>query len=267
MLFIGLGGAGSKLVSNFSKRSIAVNVSNKELEKVDVEKKILAFASSAKGQLGGSRKNPEIGKRAFDGIQEELLAVTSGNTIISSSGGGSGSGICSKLLDQIASKKSVAEEEKVSFIVILPSVREAQEYTENSIIFLKNHLFPALKSANTGNVFLLSNDWKFQQQISESQYNETIKESLNNFYAIVDKSDHLPTIEGHIDREDFFHFSRKSFYNHFTCFEIDIDKDFAKQLEGHYNPLMFIPSKKEDWMIEVLFLLELPEGVKESVHY
>ena len=265
-MYIGFGGAGSKLAVNLSEDSIIVNVSQEELDKVVSKNKILAFTSSKKGQLGGSRKNPHIGREAFESISQNLLEIIPGKTIISSSGGGSGSGLTSKVLSiltELGTPKK--DEDKSSFVIILPdSEYEAYEYVDNSKVFLEEYLFPAVSSGNTGNIFLLSNEYKFEKKLGEKSYNEMIVKSFKNFYAIPSKSSKLETIEGHIDYEDFNQFCSKSFYNYFTSFSFSFDSDFEKELKKNINPLMVYPQEK--W-VEVLFLLEIPKGVQETFYY
>ena len=90
---IGIGGAGGKLASLMSPNSVAVNVSETELQKTNASQKVMAFAHSEKGQLKGSKKDPAIGKSAFNSIRAQILELIQGNMVISSSGGGTGNGI------------------------------------------------------------------------------------------------------------------------------------------------------------------------------
>ena len=117
---IGIGGAGGKLASLMSPNSIAVNVSETELSKTNAAQKILAFAHSEKGQLKGSKKDPSIGKSAFNSVRAQLLELIQGNLVISSTGGGTGNGITSQILDVLSTYDNIPDIRKNQFALILP---------------------------------------------------------------------------------------------------------------------------------------------------
>ena len=267
-MFIGMGGAGGKLATKLSANADIINVSQDELNKIKTNgEKILAFYASENGQLAGSRKNPNIGYHAYQGISKSLTKKAQGNFIVSSSGGGSGSGLCKGLLEAISQDDANSHEDNKSiYIFILPYAGgEALEYVENSRNFIEHSLVPAIRKGNTGNVFLFSNDFKYKKGIVEDKYNEKIVSSFRQFYSIPEKSSQYESIEGHIDKEDFRHYLTKSFYNHFTYFYYNSQEDFESQLMKSFNPLMTIPSA-ESWT-EVLFLLEIPESEDEAIYY
>lgn len=261
---IGIGGAGGKLASLMSPNSVAVNVSETELSKVNSSNKILAFAHTERGQLRGAKKNPTIGKAAFNSIRQQLLELIQGDMVICSSGGGTGNGICSQVLEVISTYDAIPDIRKTQFSIILPyAPRESQEYIVNTVEFLSGPLSNAVDSTNTGNLFLFSNGIKFEQRIGEEKYNQMIVESLKKFDSIPRKGDTYELLEGHIDHEDFAAYRAKSFFNYFCYFEYDPERYFGEQMEEHANPLLLNP----DTSIEALFLLEVPNDFDHTIFY
>ena len=261
---IGIGGAGGKLASLMSPNSVAVNVSETELQKTNAAQKVLAYAHTEKGQLKGSKKDPSIGKSAFNSIRAQILELIQGNMVISSSGGGTGNGITSQLLDVLATYDNIPDIRKTEFSIILPyAPREAQEFVVNTLEFLKGPLSNALDSTNTGNLFLFSNKMKFEQRISEEKYNQMIAESLKKFESIPIKGDQYDLLEGHIDLEDFRAYRAKSFFNYFCYFDYDPETYFGEQLQQNENPLLLTP----DTPIEAMFLLEVPQDIDHTIFY
>ncbi len=261
---IGIGGAGGKLASLMSPNSVAVNVSETELQKTNAAQKVLAFAHSEKGQLKGAKKDPAIGRTAFNSIRAQLLELIQGNLVISSSGGGTGNGITSQLLEILATFDNIPDIRKTEFAIVLPyAPREAQEFIVNTLEFLRGPLSKALDSTNTGNLFLFSNQLKFEQRIAEEKYNQMIVESLKKFEAIPSKGDIYDLLEGHIDQEDFRAYRAKSFFNNFCYFDYDPERYFGEQLEQNANPLLLKP----DTPIEALFLLEVPNNMDHTIFY
>ena len=253
---IGIGGAGSKLASLMNaERATIVNVSESELNKTAANNKILAVAHSTKGQFKGAGKNPDVGKTAFISINEEIFSIIKGEMVVSSTGGGTGNGITSVLLDKIAEQEIVHQTEKTMFTFILPYLnRESAEYVENTIDFLLGPVSNAIDSGNTGNLILFSNKLKFEGRISEQDYNTMIISSLKNFSVIPDKGDELELLDGHIDHEDFVVYTSKPYFNHFCQFEYTPDRNFAELLAENMNPLLLPPEQT----IEAMFLLEVP---------
>ena len=264
-MIIGIGGAGSKITSKLQEEnSCIINVSKSELDKIEVKKKILAFVHTENGLLDGAKKNQEIGKIAFQTIKKDLLKISKGSLIISSTGGGSGSGIVSSLLDELNNNENILDSEKIRFLFILPYANlEAQEYIDNTIKLLEDKLFPNIENGNIGNVYLFSNNFKFIKKISEIQYNHMITEAMKKFNEIPQKGERLELLEGHIDKEDFQAFQTKSFFNYFTYFYYDPTIDFKVQLEKNKNPFLLNPSTP----IEALFLLEIPENIEVTIFY
>lgn len=84
---IGIGGAGSKLALGLDPSATIVNVSETELNKQDCPNKILAVVHNTRGQLRGSRKDPQLGRDAFLSIKRELMHLVRGNVVFSSTGG------------------------------------------------------------------------------------------------------------------------------------------------------------------------------------
>ena len=267
MEVIGIGGAGGKIATKIDKNSLVINVSEVELNKIEGANKILACVhneNQSQGQLKGSKKNPSIGRKSFESIHKKLLNDAQGKLLISSTGGGTGNGICSELLDVISTQESIDEDNKTSFAFILPYAnKEASEYIINTVDFLSGSLSVAIDSANTGNIYLFSNKNKFQGRISEENYNNTIVESLKIFDSIPTKGNQYDLLEGHIDEEDFNAFRAKSFFNHFCSFSYNPSEKFGVQLEKNYNKLLLAP----DTAIEALFLLEVPNKEDASICY
>ena len=263
---IGIGGAGGKLASLASNgECTVVNVSELELSKIEAGNKILAVTHSARGQLRGSGKNPEIGMEAFVSISEELKSSIKGNIVFSSTGGGTGNGITSVLLDTIAQKdEPVKLSDRTLFAFILPCLnRESSEYVENTIEFLGGPVSSAIDSGNTGNIALFSNKLKFEGRIPEHDYNKMIVDSFNSFLAIPVKGEMFKLLDGHIDFEDFDLFKSKPYFNHFTQFYWDTEKPFEEQLVSNFNSLLLAPESA----IEVMFLVELPDESLTSKFY
>ena len=112
-------------------------------------------------------------------INEEIFSLIKGNTVFSSTGGGTGNGITSVLLDKIAEQEVIQQTDKTMFSFILPYLnRESAEYVENTIDFLLGPASKAIDSGNTGNIILFSNKLKFEGRISEHDYNTMIVSSL-----------------------------------------------------------------------------------------
>jgi hypothetical protein len=261
---IGIGGAGGKLASLMSPNSVAVNVSETELSKTNAAQKILAFAHTERGQLKGSKKDPSIGKTSFNSIRAQILELIQGSMVISSSGGGTGNGITSQILDVLATYDTIPDIRKTELALILPyAPRESHEFIVNTLEFLKGPLSNALDSTNTGNLFLFSNKMKFEQRISEDKYNQMIVESLKKFETIPLKGDQYELLEGHIDLEDFSAYRAKSFFNYFCYFDYDPERYFGDQLNENANPLLLSP----DTPIEALFLLEVPPNMDHTIFY
>ena len=261
---IGIGGAGSKIAAKLSPTSTAVNVSQTELSKVDAANKILAHTSTAKGQLQGSKKDPNIGRASFASIRQQILDIVEGETVITSSGGGSGNGITSEVLDLLAKYDEIDQIRKTRFMVLLPYVhREPQEYIENTLSFLKGPLSRAVDSTNTGNIYLFSNKAKFEGRISEDNYNQLMINSIKEFSSIPRKGKNLELLEGHIDEEDFEMYQAKSYFNYFTAFDYDPERYFGDQLNENQNPFLLQPKTA----VEALFLLEVPENFDSTIFY
>ena len=183
---IGIGGAGGKLASLASNGECTiVNVSELELSKIEAKNKILAVTHSARGQLKGSGKNPEIGREAFVSISEELRNLIKGNIVFASTGGGTGNGITSVLLEKIAAlDEPVILEDRTMFAFVLPYLkRESSEYVENTIEFLGGPVSSAIDSGNTGNIVLFSNKLKFEGRVAEQNYNRMLVDSFNSFLS------------------------------------------------------------------------------------
>ncbi len=261
---IGIGGAGSKLAVTLDAQATVVNVSETELGKVEAGRKILAVVHAARGQLRGSRKNPRIGQDAFLSVKRELLHLMRGDLVFTSTGGGTGNGIATGLLQELAVAEDVSTADKTMFGFILPCAKlEPSEYVNNTIRFLQEPVSDAIDSGNTGNIFLFSNTLKFDSRATEAQYNRTIADSLNVFLAVPSKGAEFNLIEGHIDFEDFTLYCSRPYFNHFTCFDYDPAKSFADQLADNPNPLLLPPENP----IEALFFLEIPSGQDPTSFY
>ena len=264
-MYIGIGGAGSKIASlmDASKATI-INVSDSELNKVEAGYKILAVAHSVKGQFKGAGKKPEVAKTAFTSINEEVYSLIKGNIVFSSTGGGTGNGITSKLIERIIEQEEIDQIDKTRFAFILPYVnRESSDYVENTIDFLQGPVSQAIDSGNTGNIVLFSNKLKFEARLTEGDFNNMIMNSLKSFYEIPDKGDELELLDGHIDHEDFEVYVNKPYFNHFTQFDYTPEKPFIELFRENYNSLLLPPEQA----IEAMFLLEVPSKDQTSYLY
>ncbi len=262
---IGIGGAGSKLSSILDNgQSTIVDVSGVELERVPAGRRIRGVVHSSHGQLRGSRKDPRIGREAFQSIRNQLIELIQGNIVFSSTGGGTGNGICTELLEYLADLQDVPLIDKTTFVFVLPyPEKEASDFIENSIDFLRGPLSASIDTGNTGNIILVSNAHKFIQRIPEKAYNEMIIGSIDQFLKIPEKGEDLEQLDGNIDAEDFILYRSKPYINHFCQFHYDPEAPFSTQLEANYNPLLLKPGGA----IEALFLLELPDSTLTSKFY
>ena len=262
---IGIGGAGSKLASLLDAGDCTiVNVSEAELSKVEAKKKLLAVAHSSKGQFRGAGKNPNIGKTAFISISDEIMSMIKGEIVFTSTGGGTGNGVCTILLKKMAEAESILLNDSTMFVFVLPYMnRESSEFVENTISFLLDPVSEAIDSGNTGNMVLFSNKVKFETRVSESEYNKIMANSLKTFLAIPEKGDAFPLLDGHIDHEDFKVFKAKPYFNHFCQFKLNEEKPFEEQLKRNYNKLLLPPENP----IEVMFLLEVPSPEMTPLFY
>ncbi|MCK5835020.1 MAG: hypothetical protein KAG98_04745 [Lentisphaeria bacterium] len=262
---IGIGGAGSKLASMLDHgRCTAVNVSESELNKVEATNRVLAVTHSTRGQFRGAGRNPEVGRTAFVSVQEEITAAMNGNLVLTSTGGGTGNGITSVLLEKVSAVEDVPLIQRTMFGFVLPYVeREAPEHVENTISFLKGPVSDAIDSGNTGNMVLFSNRFKFEARITELESNRLMTTSLQNFLNIPYKGDKYELLDGHIDHEDFKVYKSKPYFNHFTQFFYDTDRSFAEQLKENFNQLLLAPERT----IEAMFLLEVPTADQAPMLY
>lgn len=262
---IGIGGAGSKLASLLEpENATIVNVSQSELDKVEAKSKIMAVAHSTRGQFHGAGKNPEVGKAAYSSIRDEIYELIKGEIVFTSTGGGTGNGIVSVLLDQVAQKEEISLNDKTIFSFILPYVeRESAEFVQNTIDFLMGSVSRAIDSGNTGNIMLFSNKLKFEGRIAEYDYNTMLIGCLKNFLAIPHKSDELELLDGHVDHEDFRVYQSKPYFNHFCQFEYVPGHAFADQLKENVNQVLLAPEQP----IEAMFLLEVPNREMTSNFY
>ncbi len=260
---IGIGGAGSKLASLLDNgQCTIVNVSEAEMGKVEAASKLLAVSHSTRGQFKGAGKNPEIGKLAFIPICDELSELIRGNLVITASGGGSGSGITTVLLEQISNSENIPMQDKTMFAFVLPYInREGTEFVENTVSFLETPVSDAIDSGNTGNIFLFSNRVKFEGRIAESEFNNMMINAFKSFLDIPFKGDRMKLLDGHIDHQDFNVFKTKPYFNHFTMFDYNPSESFANQLSMYWNQLLLAP----ETAIEALFLLEVPTE-EEATH-
>ncbi len=261
---IGIGGAGSKLAAKLDPKTTVVNVSDNELHKVEAGKRILAAVHTDRGQFRGSRKDPDIGKEAYQSIRRELTSLSRGDIVFASTGGGTGNGIASALLEDITDMDEVLGADKTSFVFVLPYPKlESTEFVNNTITFLTKPLSQAIDKGNTGNIMLFSNKLKFENRIAEDVYNQMIVDSLKVFLAIPEKNANLKLLDGHIDDEDFNLYKSRPFFNHFTYFDYSPSESFEQQLAQNYNPLLLPPENP----IEALFLLEVPSGWDSTIFY
>jgi hypothetical protein len=262
---IGIGGAGSKLASLMGEQSATiVNVSQSELQKTPAANKILAVAHSSRGPFQGAGKNPNVGKTAYISISEEIYELIKGQVVFTSTGGGTGNGIASVLLDKVTEQDTVSLNDKTIFGFVLPYVqRESTEYVENTVDFLKGPVSAAIDSGNTGNIILFSNKLKFEGRIAEHDFNTLMIASLNHFLAIPRKGDEMELLDGHIDHEDFRVYLSKPYFNHFTQLEYTPDRPFSELLSDNFNPLLLPPEQP----IEAMFLLEVPSREQTPCFY
>ena len=261
---IGIGGAGGRLAAKLDPNATVVNVSESELNKVDAARRILAAVHTPRGQFRGSRKNPQIGREAYGSVKRELVELIRGQLVFSSTGGGTGNGITSGLLVDLAATEAIPIPDKTFFGLILPyPTLEPAEYIKNTSEFLQGALSAAIDSGNTGNIVLFSNRLKFESRLAEDAFNQMLVESLKVFLAVPEKNDNLRLLDGHIVYEDFNLYLSRPFFNHFTYFEYDSKVAFEKQLRANPNPLLLAPEAP----IQALFLLEVPQGGDPTVFY
>ena len=262
---IGIGGAGCKIAVKMDPDAMLVNVSETEMGKVNGGgRRLLASLHDGHGQYKGSRKNPAIGHDAYQSIRREMQSRIKGEMVFSSSGGGTGTGIVTGLLEDLTAVDSVPMDEKTVFVFVLPYAElEANEFVNNTSEFLSGPVAAAIDKGNTGNIILFSNTVKFKKKIAEDKFNDMIASSLKTFLDIPEKNERLKLLEEHIDREDFAQYLSRPFFNHFTYFNYDPSDSFEKQLYKHANPLLLKPEQP----IEALFLLEVPEGGDPTIFY
>lgn len=262
---IGIGGAGSKLASLLGpERATIVNVSQTELDKTAAQNKILAVAHSSRGKFQGAGKNPEVGRTAFNSISEEIYELIKGEIVFTSTGGGTGNGVASVLLNKISGEPSIPLNDKTMFAFVLPYVElESAEFVGNTVDFLMGPVSQAIDSGNTGNIILFSNKLKFQGRIPEHDYNTMMVTGLNNFLSIPRKGDELELLDGHVDHEDFRVYLSKPYFNHFCQFEYTPNRPFADLLRENYNQMLLPPEQP----IEAMFLLEVPDRSLTSCFY
>ncbi|MBR5025236.1 MAG: hypothetical protein IKX48_09225, partial [Victivallales bacterium] len=212
MKVIGIGGAGGKLAAKMdAEHAILVNVSETELDKVSGGgEHIVAPVQSTAGQFRGSRKDPLIGHDAYNTIRRRMQDIIGGSIVFSSTGGGTGNGITTGILedimardDSLESSNGIPINEKTMFCLVLPDYEQESNYVENSIDFMSNPVANAIDKGSTGNIMLFSNKLKFDEQIGEDAYNQMIVDSLNVFMAIPEKNTNFKLLELHIDHEDF----------------------------------------------------------------
>jgi len=262
---IGIGGAGSKLASLMNpEKATIVNVSQSELDKTVAHNKILAVAHSSRGKFQGAGKNPEVGKTAFISISEEIYELIKGDVVFTSTGGGTGNGVASVLLNKIADEPSISLNNKTMFAFVLPYVGlESAEFVENTVDFLLGPVSKAIDSGNTGNIMLFSNKLKFEGRIAEHDYNVMLATGLKNFLSIPRKGDEFALLDGHVDHEDFRVYLSKPYFNHFCQFEYTTERSFAELLKANYNQTLLPPEQP----IEAMFLLEVPTPEMTSCFY
>jgi len=262
---IGIGGAGSKLAAILDGDATLINVSETELNKVEGGgRRIIAPVSAANGQFKGSRKSPQIGLDAYRALRRELQEMVKGEKIFSSTGGGTGNGILTGILEDLTQRESIPLEEKTFFGLVLPyAPMESSEFVLNTTEFLSGPLAEAIDSGNTGNVVLFSNRVKFEKKLSEENYNRMLAESLKEFLAIPGKNERYRLLDEHIDYEDFASYLSKPYFNHFTSFHYDAGKSFGEQLLAHANPLLLPPEEA----IEAMFVLEVPRSGEATKFY
>lgn len=262
---IGIGGAGSKLASLLDAgNAIIVNVSEMELDKVEASSKLRAVASTNRAALQGSRKDPSLAKEAFLSVRDVLIDKVQNNIVFTSTGGGTGNGICTKLLDHISDLPHVNLDDKTLFVFVLPYPdQEAAEFVDNTIDFLEGPLARAIDVGNTGNIVLISNRQKFIDRQAEREYNQRCIDSLQRFLEIPYKCERFATLDGTIDYEDFRHYCARPYFNHFFHVSFQPDQPIADQLTNGTNPLLLPPAAP----IESLFLLEVPKADQAPSFY
>ena len=272
MKVIGIGGAGGKLAAKMdAEHAILVNVSETELDKVSGGgEHIVAPVQSTAGQFRGSRKDPLIGHDAYNTIRRRMQDIIGGSIVFSSTGGGTGNGITTGILedimardDSLESSNGIPINEKTMFCLVLPDYEQESNYVENSIDFMSNPVANAIDKGSTGNIMLFSNKLKFDDQIGEDAYNQMIVDSLNVFMSIPEKNTDFKLLELHIDHEDFTAYISKPYFNHFCYFDYDSSKDFGAQLAANWNKLLLPPEEP----IEAMFLLEVPSGMDHTIFY
>ena len=262
---IGIGGAGSKLASLLDTgNAIIVNVSEMELDKVEASSKLRAVASTNRAALQGSRKDPTLAKEAFSSVRDVLLHEIQNNIVFTSTGGGTGNGICTKLLDHVSDLPRVALDDKTMFVFVLPYAdQEAAEFVDNTIDFLEGPVARAIDTGNTGNIVLISNKQKFIDRQAELEYNQRCIELLRTFLDIPHKCDRFSTLDGTVDYEDFRHYCARPYFNHFFHVSFDLEKPIGEQIREATNPLLLPPAAP----IESLFLLEVPKPEQAPAFY
>jgi len=255
---LGIGGAGCKIAAKLDSEAILVNVSQTELDKVPGgSRRIIPGLRSERGQFKGARKDPRLGHDAYQSVRRELNALVKGNKVFSSTGGGTGTGIVSGILEDLTRLDNIETEDRTFFGLVLPYAElESDEFVKNTSTFVSGPLATAIESGVTGNVVLFSNKKKFKEKIGEDKYNDELVKSLKVLLAVPDKNVELKLLEGHIDPEDFALFLAKPYFNHFCYFNYDASKSFAEQLEANANPYLIEPEAA----IEAMFLLEVPSN-------
>ncbi len=262
---IGIGGAGSKIAAKLDKDAVLINVSEMELNKVQGgRQRIVAPVLAEHGQFKGSRKNREIGRDAYQAMRRDIQDRIKGEKVFCSTGGGTGNGIVSGILEDLAKCGDVPVADKTFFGIVLPYAKlETSEFVSNTIEFLTGPLTDAIDSGNTGNIILFSNKVKFEEEIAEDKYNQMLVDSLKSFLSVPEKSERCKLLDGHIDQEDFTLFLSKPYFNHFTVFKYDPKRNFGEQLAANSNRLLLPPESA----IEALFLLEVPKGGDPTSFY
>lgn len=247
-----------------SRDSVLINISPAELSKCPAKDKILAVVHSTKGQRHGAKKIPSIGMEAFTSIREQLVELIKSNIVISSTGGGTGNGITTKIFEHLAAVDNVEEDDKTCFILVLPDGnKEPFEFVQNTIDFISMPLSSGIDSGNTGNIFLVSNNEKYSTRCTELDFNQRICSSFHQFFEIPKKCELLEQVEGYIDTEDFLAYLAKPYFNYFATFPYSADKPLEQQLHENKNPLLLPPSSP----IEALFMLELPPNADSRIFY
>lgn len=266
MKTIGIGGAGSKIAVKLDPQCAAINISEIELSKIPTSgEKIQASLRDGSGVFQGARMDPAIGLEAYGSVSRQLSNLVRGAMVIAATGGGTGNGIATGILRDLAARQGqIPVEEKTIFALVLPYGKmEPDEFVSNTSSFLNGPVAEAIDSGNTGNIFMFSNRVKFEKQLAEDKYNQMMVSSLQEFFAIPEKNAQLKLLEEHIDQADFALYLSKPYFNHFTAFNFNPENDFGKQLAAHWNPLLLEPEQP----IEALFLLEVPAGNDGTCFY